>query len=44
MGRREEALKHLRIAFANDPRTRDWATEDEELDAVRDALPGELGG
>ena len=44
MGRREEALSHLRIAFANDPRTREWAAEDDELDAVRDALPAELGG
>jgi len=44
MGRRDEALRHLRIAFANDPRTREWAAEDDELDAVRDALYGELGG
>lgn len=38
MGRRE-SLKHLQIAFANDPRTRDWAAQDEDLDAVCDALP-----
>jgi hypothetical protein len=44
MGRRDEALRHLRIAFANDPRTREWAAEDDELDPVRDALAGELGG
>jgi tetratricopeptide (TPR) repeat protein len=43
MGRRDEALRHLRIAFANDRRTREWAAEDDELDAVRDALYGELG-
>jgi len=35
MGRREQALEHLRTAFANDPRTRDWAAEDEDLDPVR---------
>jgi len=40
MNRRDEALKHLGIAFAKDPRTREWAREDEDLDAVRDALPG----
>jgi hypothetical protein len=44
MGRRDEALRHLRIAFANDPRTREWAAEDDKLDPVRDALAGELGG
>ena len=43
MGRRDEALTHLRIAFAEDPRTREWAADDDELDAVRDALPGLLG-
>lgn len=39
MGRREDALGHLQIAFAEDPRTRAWAAEDDDLDAVRDALP-----
>ncbi|MEO8092327.1 MAG: hypothetical protein ABI726_06435 [bacterium] len=41
-GRREEALEHLRIAFANDPRTREWASEDGDLDSIRDdlELPG----
>lgn len=43
IGRRDEALRHLRIAFAEDPRTREWAADDDDLDAVRDALPGELG-
>ncbi len=43
MGRRDEALRHLRIAFAEDPRTREWAADDDELDAVRDALPAVLG-
>ena len=35
-GNREDALRHLRIAFANDPRTRAWAAEDEDLVGVRD--------
>jgi hypothetical protein len=43
MGRRDEALKHLRIAFAKDPRTRGWAVGDADLDVVRDALPDDLG-
>jgi tetratricopeptide (TPR) repeat protein len=36
MGSREQALEHLRIAFTEDPRTRDWAASDSDLDAVRD--------
>jgi tetratricopeptide (TPR) repeat protein len=35
-GRRAEALEHLRIAFERDPRTRDWAADDADLDAIRD--------
>ena len=35
MGDREEALGHLRTAFAEDPRTREWAASDSDLDAVR---------
>jgi tetratricopeptide (TPR) repeat protein len=35
-GHREAALKHLRVALANDPRTRGWAAEDEDLASVRD--------
>jgi tetratricopeptide (TPR) repeat protein len=35
-GRHEEALSHLRIAFERDPRTRDWAADDSDLDALRD--------
>jgi tetratricopeptide (TPR) repeat protein len=35
-GRREEALEHLRTAFANDPRTRDWAKTESDLDGLRD--------
>ncbi len=36
MGHREDALKHLRIAFIEDPRTRDWAAGDADLEAIRD--------
>jgi mannose-6-phosphate isomerase-like protein (cupin superfamily) len=36
LGRRKQALEHLRIAFAEDPRTREWAAEDSDLDAIRD--------
>jgi tetratricopeptide (TPR) repeat protein len=35
-GRNDEALAHLRVAFENDPRTRDWAVDDSDLDAIRD--------
>jgi hypothetical protein len=36
--KRGSRLKHLRIAFAEDPRTREWAADDNDLDQVRDAL------
>jgi hypothetical protein len=36
MGRRDEALRHLRVAFDNDPRTREWAEDDSDLDSIRD--------
>jgi hypothetical protein len=36
MGRRDQALEYLRIAFAEDPRTREWAASDSDLDAIRD--------
>jgi len=36
LGRRSDALEHLRTAFANDPRTREWAVGDSELDSLRD--------
>jgi hypothetical protein len=41
-GRRTEALEHLEVAFANDPRTRQWAASDSDLDSLRDdpAYPG----
>jgi tetratricopeptide (TPR) repeat protein len=35
-GRRAQALEHLRVAFANDPRTREWAAGDSDLDSIRD--------
>ncbi len=34
-GHHDEALSHLRIAFEKDPRTRDWAAEDSDLDELR---------
>src|SRR3954449_56322 len=41
-GLREQALGHLRRAFASDPRTREWAATDTDLDPIRDdpAYPG----
>ena len=35
-GERDDALRHLRIAFATDPRTREWAPDDVDLVSVRD--------
>ncbi|MGI8606333.1 MAG: TPR end-of-group domain-containing protein [Gaiellaceae bacterium] len=37
-GDRADALRHLRIAFAKDPRTRVWAADDDDLVSVRDDL------
>jgi tetratricopeptide (TPR) repeat protein len=36
LGERDRALEHLRTAFANDPRTREWARTDSDLDSLRD--------
>jgi hypothetical protein len=36
LGARDQALEHLRTAFANDPRTREWARTESELDSLRD--------
>lgn len=36
LGERDHALEHLRTAFANDPRTREWALTDSDLDSLRD--------
>lgn len=35
-GRREQALEHLKTAYAQNPKTRDWAARDEDLASVRD--------
>ena len=36
-GNREKAIEHLRVAYANDERTREWARDDEDLETIRDA-------
>jgi mannose-6-phosphate isomerase-like protein (cupin superfamily) len=38
-GRREDALRHIAVAFEGDPRTREWAKDDSDLDSIRNALP-----
>jgi mannose-6-phosphate isomerase-like protein (cupin superfamily) len=38
LGRREQAFEHLQIAFREDPRTREWAAGDSDLDEIRDDL------
>jgi tetratricopeptide (TPR) repeat protein len=35
-GRPEQALEHLAIAVANDARARQWASDDQDLDSIRD--------
>ena len=35
-GHREAAIEHLRIAFEQNPDTREWAADDEDLASVRD--------
>jgi tetratricopeptide (TPR) repeat protein len=35
-GRRERALEHLAIAFANEPKVAQWASDDADLDSIRD--------
>jgi mannose-6-phosphate isomerase-like protein (cupin superfamily) len=35
-GRREDALAHLRAAVERDPKTREWAAGDSDLDSIRD--------
>jgi tetratricopeptide (TPR) repeat protein len=35
-GNREAAIEHLKIAYANNPATRDWAAGDEDLASIRD--------
>jgi hypothetical protein len=36
LGRRDEALERLRLAFEAEERTREWAREDSDLDSLRD--------
>jgi hypothetical protein len=38
-GRREDALRHIAAAFDVNPRAREWAEDDSDLDSIRDALP-----
>ena len=33
-GHRDKALAHLRVALAGDPRAREWARDDEDLDVA----------
>lgn len=35
-GHREEALRHITVAFAGDARAREWAADDTDLDPIRD--------
>ena len=35
-GHREAAIEHLKIAYAKNPDTREWAAGDEDLDSIRD--------
>ena len=35
-GRRDDALEHLRAAVSDDPRTAEWARDDEDFVALRD--------
>ena len=35
-GNRAKAIEHLKIAYANNPETREWASDDEDLDSIRD--------
>lgn len=37
-GRRDEAIAHVRRALELDPKLREWAEDDEDLDSIRDEL------
>ena len=37
-GQREDALRHIKIAFERDPKAREWARDDSDLDSIRDSL------
>jgi quercetin dioxygenase-like cupin family protein len=34
-GRREDALRHIKVAFEGRPETREWAARDSDLDSIR---------
>jgi hypothetical protein len=34
-GNRAEALRHIKVAFAGDSRAREWASDDTDLDSIR---------
>jgi hypothetical protein len=38
-GMREAALRHIAVAFEGEPRAREWARGDSDLDSIRDSLP-----
>jgi len=38
-GQREDALRHIGIAFEKEPKARSWAADDSDLDSIRDELP-----
>jgi hypothetical protein len=38
-GRRVDALRHIAVAFEGEPRAREWARGDSDLDSIRDELP-----
>ena len=38
-GQREDALRHIAVAFEADPKSREWAKDDSDLDSIRADLP-----
>jgi hypothetical protein len=38
-GRREDALRHIAVAFEGRPEARSWAERDSDLDSIRSELP-----
>ena len=41
-GRREDALRHLKVAFEGRPEAREWAREDPDLDSIRADIEHDL--
>ena len=37
-GQREDALRHIAAAFEGEPKAREWARDDADLDSIRDEL------